>query len=146
MSKGTQTIEMTVDDYICLLDERRANVEEWWKWTIPDGVYNWFIQSLEDGCGIDPEHASPKYVIDNMAVNGDYTVIENCSDFDKVFSLAVEKLGDANSPENGDDAAEVLNAYIQDNLDELLNEAEVSYFFTYDDEDSTLGKGICYSL
>ena len=71
MSNKKITIEMDVYDYISLLDARRDEVKENFGWTIPDGVYNYFIESLKDGCGVNPQSAHPKYIIDNMAVNGE---------------------------------------------------------------------------
>ncbi|MCD8208616.1 MAG: hypothetical protein LUD72_11815 [Bacteroidales bacterium] len=72
-----QTVTITMDDYIKLLNARRAEVEPR-GWTIPDCVWNYFIEIIEDcGTGDNPQHNSPSYVVDNIAVNGDYGNFDN---------------------------------------------------------------------
>lgn len=67
--EGTITISM--DLYVEILEQRRKNIEEWWQWRIPDIVWDYFIALIED-CGINPANSDPKYVVDNIAVNGSY--------------------------------------------------------------------------
>ena len=67
------TIEILMDDYISMLEDRKEFVEEKFGWRVmPDCVWNYLVQLIED-CGIGkPEHASPSYVVDNAVVNGDW--------------------------------------------------------------------------
>lgn len=142
----TITIEMDVVDYIDLLDQRRAEVEKNFGWTIPDGVYDYFCEMLEDGCGINPDNANPRYVIDNMVVNGDYGPIENYGLLDEFLDHAREKFAEEYADGNYDICE--LNDFIEENKEELIDGSGIrdELFFTYDDKDSEYGIGVCYSL
>lgn len=64
-------IEMDIEDYLDLLRDRKRQCVEDFGWSIPECVWNYALEVIED-CGIDPENASPRYVVDNIIVNGDY--------------------------------------------------------------------------
>lgn len=68
-------IEIDIQDYIEMLNDRRYFIEKNHNWTIPDIVWDYFINSLEEG--IIPYNTSPSYVVDNIAVNGDYGNFED---------------------------------------------------------------------
>jgi hypothetical protein len=90
-------------------------------WKIPDEVWDHAIGIIEDGCGINPEHVSPKYFVDNLAVNGDYGSVEEYLDMDGY--------GGGN-----------------ENIDEFIERTGGQVMFLYDDMNSKYGKGVCYSL
>jgi hypothetical protein len=64
------TITIDMDIYIDMLEMRKDEVEPL-GWTIPDSVWNYAVKLIRD-CGISPEYTSPLYIVDNIAVNGDY--------------------------------------------------------------------------
>lgn len=64
-------IKISMDAYIEALDARRDFVEENYGWHIPDIVWDYLIELITE-CGVIYSHSSPSYVVDNVAVNGDY--------------------------------------------------------------------------
>ncbi len=79
MKTNEAFVKITADDYKNLLDKRRANIEKWFNWVIPDLVWDYFMEYIDDGCMeyADPEHTTPNYVVDNLAVNGSYGDFDN---------------------------------------------------------------------
>lgn len=130
MRNNTLNIEIDVETYIDMLEDRR---EEFWV-KIPDCVMNYFYELLRDGCQPDPENASPMYVVDNIAVNGDYPLVRECYYKDDFVHLINECY---NKEENKFDIWEKMDeietqskggyAIVADDMEELtLKEAENS--------------------
>lgn len=67
-------IKLDVETYIDMLENRR---KEFWV-EIPDCVMNYFYDLLRDGCHPAPENAHPMYIVDNIAVNGEYPLVREC--------------------------------------------------------------------
>ena len=63
-------IEIDVEDYLVLLDERRNFVAEHYNWKIPDCLWDYFCSIIEE-CGVG-NNANPNYIVDNAIVNGDF--------------------------------------------------------------------------
>ena len=153
MSKGT--VEISMDDYISMLEDRRQEVEPR-GWAIPDAVWDYAIEAIED-CGVDPEHSSPSYIVDNLAVNGDYGEVSNygglldaISDAERgraLFLYEIEDGGSVISPEDAqtrhDDARDEWLETVQ--LDEDADEDE-EFCKTDAYKDLCAEIGVCYSL
>ena len=70
-----------MDDYIQMLEYRKEFVEEKYGWKqMPDSLWQYFINSIEECGGVAPEHASPSCVVDNAIVNGDWGDFDNYMD------------------------------------------------------------------
>lgn len=63
-------IEMDMEVYLDLLEQRRANVRDWWSWTIPDCIWDYTMELISE-CGVAPEYSAPSYIVDNLAVNSE---------------------------------------------------------------------------
>jgi len=140
----TITLEFDVDDYILLLDDRREVVKRNFGWTIPDGVYDYFCEMLEEGFA--PGNPSPMYVIDNMAVNGHYCEIEQTELLEKLLDCARGLYANENGGEQiGDDD---LPWFVEERKQDLIDSSGIldELFFTYDDTGSDWGIGVCYGL
>jgi len=83
------TITIDVEDYIKLLNLRREEIN----WSIPDIVWDYFIQCLRDG--IFPTETAPSFVVDNIAINGDYGDLDNYVHKGESREEAVERLKDS---------------------------------------------------
>ena len=70
MTNNTIKIELDVDDYIDLLDNRRNFVESHYNWHIPDCLWDYFCDLIRE-CGIS-ENNHPDIVVDNAIINGDW--------------------------------------------------------------------------
>ena len=69
MSNGIK-VEIDINDYIVLLNDRRNFVAEHYNWRIPDCLWEYFCEIVEE-CGI-YVNTNPSYVVDNAVVNGDF--------------------------------------------------------------------------
>jgi hypothetical protein len=153
MSK--RTVEIDMDDYLDMLVDRRHEVEPR-GWTVPDAVWDYAMETIEE-CGVSPEHSSPSYVVDNLAVNGDYGEVSNynglldaISDTEQgnaLFLYETQDGGSVISPEDAqtryDDAKDEWLESAQ--LDEDADEDEE--FEKTDEYKELCGEiGICYSL
>lgn len=69
MSNGLK-VEIDINDYIVLLNDRRNFVAEHYNWKIPDCLWDYFCSLIEE-CGI-YGNTNPSYVVDNAIINGDY--------------------------------------------------------------------------
>lgn len=67
-------IEMDVEDYICLLEDRVELLESRGE-SVPNRAVLEFLYDLIRDCGVDPKRASPSYVIDNLVYNSEYDYI-----------------------------------------------------------------------
>lgn len=124
-----RTIEIDLDVYVGMLENRREQITPR-GWTIPNGVWEFFVDILED-CGINTEHSDPSYIVDNLALNGDYGPCEDYLEIDDILAEIDEVFDDRDTAVR--DAAE---RYVE----------ECGGFFIYDDPDSEYGTGICMSL
>lgn len=68
-------IDIDVEDYIELLNERRAFVKEHYNWTIPDCLWDYFCDLVRE-CGLSG-NTDPSFIVDNIAVNGDWGDFDN---------------------------------------------------------------------
>ena len=143
-------IEIDLDDYIAMLERRKRKVADDFGWTIPDGVWNFFLETLED-CGSVGENSSPSYVVDNIAVNGDYGPVENYGVFDDMLREYKDVYIDDNGNEkelSDDEARELMQDLEYSHMMELFESVggDRDSFFTYEEPDSDYGFGVCYSL
>ena len=141
---GSITLTMDIADYIDLLDICRAEIKESSRRTIPDGVYEFFCQMLEDG--VSPSDLQPHSVINNIAVHGVYGVIEDYDALETLTEYARELYAEEH------DGAELdvyeLREFIFDNREDLIDGSCIcdEIYFTYYDDESEYGIGVCYSL
>ena len=70
MTENNIKIEIDVDDYINLLNERRDFIAKAYNWKIPDCLWDYFCEIITE-CGIHG-NTNPNYVVDNAVVNGDF--------------------------------------------------------------------------
>lgn len=87
------TVEIDMDIYLDLLDNRRKFCEEKYDWTCPNCVWDYVVDLIEQ-CGIDKRFSDPKYVVDNLIVNGDYGSIDNYKDEDETDEQYIERVKD----------------------------------------------------
>ena len=85
-------IEIEVDDYIYLLDARRNFVAEHYNWKIPDCLWDYFCEVIEE-CGVG-SNANPNYIVDNAIVNGDYGDFDEYKDTDESDEDFIERVKD----------------------------------------------------
>lgn len=71
----TVKIEIDINDYIALLNDRRDFVEAHYNWKIPNCLWDYFCDMIEI-CGISG-NTNPSYVVDNAIINGDYGDFDN---------------------------------------------------------------------
>ena len=69
MSNGLK-VEIDINDYIVLLNDRRNFVAEHYNWINPNCLWDYFCEVIEE-CGI-YGNTNPSYVVDNAIINGDY--------------------------------------------------------------------------
>jgi hypothetical protein len=158
----TITIELELEDYIDMLENKRAERAALLDMTIPNSVWNGFIEML--GYGMVPENADPTYIVDNMSVNGDYMVIEDSDLLGKAFSIAIRLFKDENCESLTYDilsrANEMsslnewisgryekeLKKLIYSRREDIMDELQDDVLFTYLDDSSEYGIGVCYRL
>lgn len=97
-----QTVKITMGTWISLLEERREEIRPR-GWTIPDCVWNYAVEILED-CGPSPDPAknAPSYLVDNIALNGDFLDFDECKlpdESDEDFIARVKRNAMAIFPE-----------------------------------------------
>ncbi len=71
----TVKVEIDINDYIALLNDRRDFVASHYDWKIPDCLWDYFCDMIET-CGISG-NTNPSYVVDNAIINGDYGDFDN---------------------------------------------------------------------
>lgn len=86
-----KTIEIDVDVYIDLLNERRTYCEVHFGWNCPDCVWDYVMDLIKE-IGVPPEGSDPKYIVDNLIVNGDYGDIDNYKDENETDEQYVERM------------------------------------------------------
>ena len=78
-------VEITWDAFECLLDDRRNFWEGDGHRTIPDCVWEYAMDLLRECGGTgNPEYNDPRYIVDNLVVNGSW------EDFDEVRKFREE--------------------------------------------------------
>lgn len=142
---SNRTIEIDLDDYIDMLEMRKAEVAEYHNWTIPDGVWAYFLELLED-CGISGDNR-PAHVIDNIAVNGSYGPIENYELLDTMVQSIIEDAACEGITLDKDTAKDQLMDISLDGLRDIAEAADDgTALFFYDEPNSDYGLGVCYWL
>lgn len=150
-----ETVGISIDVYIGMLEDRRREVEPR-GWTIPDAVWDYAMEMVKE-CGIDPAHSDPSVVVDNLAVNGDYSEV---SDYGGLLdAIQDERRGRAMFLYETEDGGNVLSADEAEEryntaLDEWRGTAEVDEDADEDEEFSKTDEyeelcgsiGVCYSL
>lgn len=64
-----------------MLDARRNNVRDWWSWDIPDCIWDYAMETLEESDGLSrPDLNHPSYIVDNIAVNGSWSTFSELTD------------------------------------------------------------------
>lgn len=87
------TITFNMCDYIEMLEDRKAFVEEKYGWKhIPDCLWEYFINDIETN-GIQG-NATPMYVVDNAIVNGDYGDFDEYKDKDETDEEFYDRMVD----------------------------------------------------
>lgn len=84
-------IEITFDVFAAWCDYRRAT----WKQAecIPDCVYEYAMEFLEQTGGLSPEKNTPMYIVDNLAAGGSWEHFDECRKFkDQYKSLSDDEL------------------------------------------------------
>jgi hypothetical protein len=141
------TVEIATDDYITILEDRREFIKKNYDWNIPDPIWEFVIEMIEDGTFCPkPEHASPSYVVDNIAVNGDYGVIEDFGVLDSLTEYAKEEYLAIYGKYLTEDE---LKEYVNDTVGvwmEWVNDNDKEMMFAYLEDESNYGIGVCYSL
>lgn len=71
------TVEVTMGTWIALLEERREEIRPR-GWTIPDCIWNYAVELFEEcGAPANPAVCAPDYIVDNIAVNGEYGTFDD---------------------------------------------------------------------
>ena len=68
-------IEVDIETYVDLLNQRRKEVRKSFDWTVPNVLWDWFIETIREN-GISGE-TDPMIVVDNAIVNGDWGEFDN---------------------------------------------------------------------
>jgi hypothetical protein len=80
-------IEIDLEDFIQLLEQRRMHVNRVYNWEDQPEVWDWFIQKLRED-KLHLETTNPMYIVDNLFVNGNYGPFDdfkNKNESDKEF-------------------------------------------------------------
>jgi len=137
-------IEIDLDDYIDMLEYRKREIAENHNWTIPDGVWDRFIEDLENGYDLG-DNKRPSGVVDNIATNGNFGPVEKYEVFDKMVQLVIEDAAEEGIMYTEDDARDHLADISLDSLREhaeLAGDKGVRFF--YEEPNSDYGLGVCY--
>jgi len=121
------TITVDLDEYVETLNDFRSARAELMNWHIPNYVWDYFVESLENG--ITYRDMSAMYLIDNMAVNGSYGSIEEYLDKSEYQNLC-DKDGSVNMCK----------------LDKLKEKYEDYTFFVTDEDKSEYGVSLLANL
>lgn len=124
-------VEIDVEDYIGMLENRRNEFYV----KAPDCIMEYYYEILRDGCIPDPQHADPSYIVDNIAVNGDYPLIRECYYKDSFIELV-------NDCYNEND--KTFNIY--KNMDEIETKSNGGYAIVADDMETLTLKEAEFSL
>lgn len=144
--KRSRTIVIDLDDYIDMLEARRREIAENFNWTIPDGVWDYFIEDLEDGYGLGDD-TRPNYVVDNIATNGNFGPVENYALLDKMVQSVIEDAAGEGITLSEDEAKDQLADLSFDGLHDIAKDAdEEGAIFFYAEPDSDYVLGVCYWL
>jgi hypothetical protein len=149
------TVEISMYDYLEMLNNRRQEIEPR-GWTVPDAVWDYAMEIIEE-CGVDPENSSPSYVVDNLAVNGDYGEVSNygglldaISDVHRGRAMFLYEIEDGGKILDEDEAQQRYDDARDEWLDtvELDEDADEDDAFMETDEYKALCEeiGVCHSL
>jgi hypothetical protein len=142
MSK--KIIEIDIDDYIDMLEDRRREIRENHNWAIPDGVWDRLVEDLENGHDFG-NNKRPNSVVDNIATNGNFGPVEKYDVFKKMVRTVIEDAAEEGITYTEDCARDHLEDISFDSLREIAEsaDAEGARFF-YEEPDSDYGLGVCY--
>ena len=121
------TITIDLCDYVESLNDFRSSRAKNMNWHIPDYVWGYFVETLENGTTY--RDMSAMYIIDNMAVNGSYGSIEEYLDKSEYQNLCDED-GSVNMCK----------------LDELKEKYEDYTFFVTNEDKSEYGVSLLANL
>lgn len=85
-------IEIDIDDYINILNERRNFIAEHYNWRIPDCLWNYFCEIIEE-CGV-YGNTNPSYVVDNAVINGDFGSFDEYKQDDETDEEFISRISD----------------------------------------------------
>jgi len=89
-----KTIEIDVETYIDMLEDRRNFVTEKFNWrNMPDCLWDYFMDLIRD-YGVNPNLSSPSYVVDNAIVNGDWGDFDEYKEEGETDEDFIEKVSD----------------------------------------------------
>lgn len=83
-------INIDLTDYIEYIEYRREFIEKTYDWCIPDVVWDYFINLLNEGCI--PTDTSASIVVDNIAINGDYGPLEDYIEKGETKEQAIQRI------------------------------------------------------
>jgi len=90
----TRKIEIDVENYIELLENRKEHVTSVFNWgDMPQCLWDYFMDTIRE-CGINPANSSPKYVVDNAIINGDWGEFDEYKEQNETDDEFVERLKD----------------------------------------------------
>lgn len=72
-------IEIDIEDYIDMLEDRWDNVPESWHNELADGLHDELMDFIRE-CPPNAKYANPSYIIDNYFVNGEFYSKEEISE------------------------------------------------------------------
>jgi len=85
-------IEIDVDTYLDMLNQRRSFIAEHYNWRIPDCLWEYFCEIVEE-CGI-YGNTNPSYVVDNAVVNGDFGSFDEYKDAEETDEDFIQRVED----------------------------------------------------
>jgi len=139
-------IKIDLEDYIEMLEDRKREVANNFGWTIPDGVWDYFLKALEEQ-GLEGD-TNTRTVVDNLAVNGSFGPVENYDLLDKMVQYVIEKAASEGDTIDADNAKEYLANLAFEELrsiaEELDEDDDIAFF--YEEPDGEYGLGICHFL
>jgi hypothetical protein len=95
-------IEMNFDVFYDLCFFRR---DEWPAACIPDCIFDYAMELLEETGGLSPEYNDPRYIVDNLAANAEW---EDFKEF-RLYNPEYKNCSDEEIPEIvGDDAIAIF--------------------------------------
>jgi len=141
---NSRVIDIDLDDYIVMLEDRKREIAANHNWTIPDEVWDRFTEDLENGYDLG-NNKRPSSVVDNIATNGNFGPIEEYEVFDKMVQSVIADAAEEGITYTEDDARDHL-ADISFNglreIAELAGDARARFF--YEEPNSDYGLGVCY--
>ena len=134
-----------LEDYIDMLETRKAEVAANFNWEIPDGVWAHFLQRLKEK-GLQGDRR-PNYVVDNIAVNGSYGPVENYNLLASMVHNLIKDAADEGIPYDEAAAKDHLMDISFEGVRDMAQAADDgAALFFYEEPNSEYGLGVCYRL